>query len=78
MLLEIAHEKSVEQILQKLVCRAVERPDLACAQVWLIDKSDLCNTCPRRAECPDQTRCLHLVAGKGAPLSDSGKISITG
>src|SRR5512137_128174 len=70
-LLDIAHEQSVEQLLQKLVHRAVERPDLACAQVWLIDRGDLCTTCPRRAECPDQTRCLHLIAGKGVPLSDS-------
>src|SRR5512143_1643235 len=73
MLLDIAHEHSVEQLLQKLVCRAVERPDLACAQVWLIDKGDRCKSCPRRAECPDQTRCLHLVAGKGVPLSGSGR-----
>jgi hypothetical protein len=44
MLLDIAHEQSVEQLLHKLVCRAVERPDLAFAQVWLIDKGDLCST----------------------------------
>jgi transcriptional regulator with GAF, ATPase, and Fis domain len=71
LLLDIAHEHSLEQLLQKLVRRAVERPDMACAQIWLIDRGDLCSTCPRRAECPDQTRCLHLVAGGGVPLSDS-------
>jgi transcriptional regulator with GAF, ATPase, and Fis domain len=71
LLLDIAHEQSVEQLLQKLVHRAVERPDIACGQVWLIDKGDLCTTCPHRAVCPDQTRCLHLVAGKGVLLSDS-------
>lgn len=65
LLLDIAHEQSVEHLLRKLVTRAVERPDLACAQVWLIDKGDRCATCPRRPECPDQTRCLHLVAGRG-------------
>jgi len=72
LLLDIAHEKSLEHLLQKLVCSAVERPDVACVQIWLMDKGDLCSTCPRRPECPDQSRCLHLVAGKGAPLSDSG------
>jgi transcriptional regulator with GAF, ATPase, and Fis domain len=71
LLLEIAHEKSVEQLLQKLVRSAVERPDVACVQIWLIDKGDLCASCPRRPECPDQSRCLHLVAGKGVPLSAS-------
>ena len=26
-----------------------------------------------RQECPDQTQCLHLVASKGHPLSETGK-----
>jgi transcriptional regulator with GAF, ATPase, and Fis domain len=71
-LLEIAHEQSVEQLLQKLVQRGVERPDLACVQIWLVEKGDLCSTCPRRQDCPDQARCLHLVAGRGVSLSGSG------
>ena len=71
-LLDIAHEQSLEQLLEKLVERAVERPDLACAQVWLIEKGDLCVTCPRKSECPDQTRCLHLVAGKGVSIHGPG------
>jgi transcriptional regulator with GAF, ATPase, and Fis domain len=65
LLLEVAHEQSVEQLLRKLVWRAVERSGLACAQVWLIDKGDLCASCPQRAECADPTRCLHLAAGTG-------------
>jgi transcriptional regulator with GAF, ATPase, and Fis domain len=72
LLLDIAHEQSVEHLLQKLVRSAVERPDMACVQIWLIDKGDLCSTCPRRPECPNQSRCLHLAVGKGVPLSDSG------
>lgn len=73
LLLEIAHEQSLEQLLEKLVRRAVERPNLACVQIWLLDKGDLCSTCPRRPECADQSRCLHLVAGKGVSLSNSGQ-----
>ena len=65
LLLDIAHEQSLELLLQKLVRRAVEQPDMACVQIWLIDKGDRCSACPRRSECPDQSRCLHLVAGKG-------------
>jgi transcriptional regulator with GAF, ATPase, and Fis domain len=72
LLLDIAHEQSLEQLLQKLVRRAVERPDMACAQIWLLDKGDRCANCPRKSECPDQSRCLHLVAGKGVTISDSG------
>jgi len=33
--------------------------------IWLIDKGDLCDTCRFRAKCPDQSRCLHLVASAG-------------
>ncbi|MCL4789993.1 MAG: sigma 54-interacting transcriptional regulator, partial [Verrucomicrobia bacterium] len=42
-----------------------------CAQVWLIEAGDRCVHCPRRPECPDQTRCLHLVAGKGVSVAKS-------
>jgi len=73
-LLDIAQEQSVEQLLKKLVSRAVERPDLTCAQVWLIKPGDLCATCARRTECSDQTRCLHLAAGKGlGPTTQGGE-----
>jgi transcriptional regulator with GAF, ATPase, and Fis domain len=72
LLLDIAHEQSVERLLQKLTCTVMERHDVACVQTWLIDKGDLCSVCPRRPNCPDQTRCLHLVAGGGKSLSDSG------
>src|SRR2546425_5657907 len=46
--------------------------DVACFQIWLVDKGDLCSVCPQRPKCPDQTRCLHLVAGRGNSLSSSG------
>ena len=60
--------------MQKLILRAMERPnsDVACIQIWLVDKGDLCSVCPQRPKCPDQTRCLHLVAGRGNSLSRSG------
>ena len=72
-LLEIAHEQSLEKLLQKLVERAMERPHIVCAQVWLIEKGDLCATCPRRPECPDQSRCLHLAAAKAKSIVGPGK-----
>ena len=74
LLLDIAHEQSVEHLLHKLIRSAMEQPqsDLACVQIWLVDKGDLCSVCPQRPKCPDQTRCLHLVAGGGNCLSSSG------
>jgi len=59
--------------LQKLIERATERPHIVCAQVWLIEKGDLCATCPRRPECPDQSRCLHLAAAKAKSVAGPGK-----
>lgn len=71
MLLEIAHEHSLEQLLQKLVRLAIEQSHLVCVQTWLIEAGDRCAVCPHRSECRDQTRCLHLVAGKGVSLATS-------
>src|SRR3989442_1797505 len=73
LLLDIAHEQSVAQLLQKLIVRAMEQrqSDVACVQIWLVDKGDLCSVCPQRPNCPDQTCCLHLVAGGGNSLSSS-------
>src|SRR5208283_3065643 len=73
LLVEIAHEKSLEELLERLIAGVMERPYVVCGQIWLIDKGDLCVTCPFRAECPDQSRCLHLVAGKAKSILDPGK-----
>src|SRR5579883_2352167 len=63
LLLEIAQENSLETLMRKLVDRILERPNVARVRVWLIEKGDICSTCVRRKECPDQTRCLHAVVG---------------
>jgi hypothetical protein len=67
LLLEIAPERSVEHLLRKVVQRLAERPHAVLARLWLLDKGDLCASCPMRPRCPDQTRCLHLVASAGNP-----------
>jgi transcriptional regulator with GAF, ATPase, and Fis domain len=73
LLLDIAHEQSVEPLLQKLVRGAMKRPDMACVQVWLVDKADRCSVCPQRPKCPEQTCCLHLVAGGGNSVANLGE-----
>ncbi len=62
LLLEIAPERSVEHLLRKVVQSLAQRPHALLARLWLLDKGDLCASCPMRPVCPDQTRCLHLVA----------------
>lgn len=68
-LLNIAHEHSLDRLLQKVVDGAVGHPGIACTQIWLIDKGDLCSTCVLRRQCPDQSRCLHLVAERTVPMA---------
>jgi transcriptional regulator with GAF, ATPase, and Fis domain len=73
LLLELAQERSVEPILKKIVARAVDHTQFVFSQVWLIEKGDLCTTCKYRSECADQSRCLHLVAGRGRAEPNPGK-----
>jgi transcriptional regulator with GAF, ATPase, and Fis domain len=73
LLLEMAQERSMEPILKKIVDRAVDHTQFVFSQVWLIEKGDLCATCKYRSECADQSRCLHLAAGRGRSLSSRGK-----
>lgn len=83
--LAIAEQRSVDQVLQRLVEQIAECPeenfvrkteacaDIALVRIWLIDRGDLCGTCRFRAECPDQTRCLHLAASAGQARGTSEK-----
>ena len=71
-LLALAEERSVDTLLNLIVTRFAQRPHLALARIWLIAPSDICPTCVMRDECPDQTRCLHLVASAGRPQADVG------
>jgi transcriptional regulator with GAF, ATPase, and Fis domain len=66
--LAVAAETSVDRVLAQIVDGLVARTTVALARVWLMGPGDICETCPVRAECPDQTRCLHLSASAGAPL----------
>jgi transcriptional regulator with GAF, ATPase, and Fis domain len=72
LLLEIAPERSVEHLLRKVVQRLAQRPHALLARLWLLDKGDLCASCPMRSRCPDQTRCLHLVASAESTLGKPG------
>jgi hypothetical protein len=40
MLLDAAHELSLEALLEKFVARAVARPDIAFARIWMLDRTD--------------------------------------
>jgi hypothetical protein len=75
MLVDIAREPSLEGLLQTIVARSMEHHKLACVQFWLIDRGDLCSSCLLRRQCPDQSRCLHLMAGRGGPAAGPGALA---
>jgi transcriptional regulator with GAF, ATPase, and Fis domain len=68
-ILAVAQARSVETVLQMIVQGLNDQPGVALARIWLIAPGDICASCRMRHECPDQTRCLHLVASAGNPLA---------
>ncbi|MEO6203600.1 MAG: hypothetical protein ABIP82_10360, partial [Nitrospirales bacterium] len=64
LLLDIAQQRSLNDLLWLIVRRLADR-SVVLARIWLIRPGDICSTCRFREECPDQTRCLHLVASAG-------------
>ncbi len=71
LLLEIAHERSVQSLLEMVVRRLAERPHVALARIWMLGKGDLCASCPMCPHCQDQSRCLHLLASGGSLTTEA-------
>jgi transcriptional regulator with GAF, ATPase, and Fis domain len=69
--LAVAQARSVESVLGGIVQGLGGEGDIALARIWLVEPGDICSSCPMRAECPDQSRCLHLVASAGRPTQPS-------
>jgi transcriptional regulator with GAF, ATPase, and Fis domain len=69
--LAVAHEREVGRVLERIVRAIAGQAGVALARVWLVDDGDVCDVCPMRGECPDRTRCLHLVASAGTPSDAS-------
>lgn len=63
--LAAAESLAVDEVLGRIVRGLAETEGLALARIWLLGPGDICAACPMRAECPDQSRCLHLVASAG-------------
>ena len=73
--LAAAEARSPERVLTRVVGGLVADAGFAFARIWLTGLGDICDACPMRAECPDQTICLHLAASAGNPpsgASDAG------
>ena len=65
LVLDIAQQRSLNDLLWLIVRRLADRATIVLARIWMIRPGDICATCRFQEECPDQTRCLHLVASAG-------------
>lgn len=66
----VAENRSLPEVLESIVNGITACPNVACARIWLLGAGDLCANCRMRPECPDQTRCLHLVASAANSADD--------
>src|SRR4051794_5609471 len=70
LLLEMAREHALPDLLRLVVDRLAESPRVALARIWLMRRSADCGGCAMPAECRDRSACLHLAASAGRSAVD--------
>jgi transcriptional regulator with GAF, ATPase, and Fis domain len=75
-MISMAQKRTLPDVLSAIVGGIAACKYVALARIWLVRMGDVCATCGFRAECPDQSRCLHLVASAGNAQDRS--IDLTG
>ncbi len=70
LLLQLAELHHLSDLLPLTVQRLAEKTSVALARIWLIKPPEAgdCIQCKFASECPNQQRCLHLVASAGRSL----------
>jgi len=77
-MVSMAQNRSLPEVLRSVVSGIARCQDVVLARIWLIQPGDICATCRMRPDCPDQTRCLHLVSSagnSGDPKADSTRLT---
>jgi transcriptional regulator with GAF, ATPase, and Fis domain len=67
LMVSMARHRSLSEVLNAMAVGIAQCGNIVLARIWLNELGDICETCKFREECPDQTRCLHLVASAGNP-----------
>ncbi|HEY8901302.1 MAG TPA: sigma 54-interacting transcriptional regulator [Chthoniobacterales bacterium] len=70
-----AQNRTLPEVLRAITSGIAQCGNVALVRIWLLNAGDLCARCRFREECPDQTRCLHLVASAGN--SDDPAVNLT-
>ena len=66
--LAVAQEQRLDTVMKMIVDGIGKDPNVALVRLWLIRPADICAECHMRPQCPEQTRCLHLVASAGKSI----------
>jgi transcriptional regulator with GAF, ATPase, and Fis domain len=69
-LLDMAREHRLPELLRMVVDRVAESPRVALVRIWLAQPTETCTGCPTPAECRGRPTCLHLVASAGRSAAD--------
>ncbi len=68
-MVSMAENRSLPEVLRAIVDGMAVCSNVVLARIWLLGPGDLCSVCRFRSECPDTSRCLHLVASAGNSLT---------
>ncbi|BDG05016.1 sigma 54-interacting transcriptional regulator [Anaeromyxobacter oryzae] len=63
--LRMAGALDLRAVLSEITRGLTEDLEAALARIWLIGAGDMCTHCALAAQCPERSRCLHLVASAG-------------
>jgi len=67
----VTGEHHTRDVLDAIVRGLAGQPGVALARIWLLSPGDLCEVCFQRADCRNQTQCLHLRASAGVSLKSN-------
>ncbi|WP_435011533.1 sigma 54-interacting transcriptional regulator [Tundrisphaera lichenicola] len=70
LLLDMAREHGLPELLRLVVARLGESPRVALARIWLVQPTGDCSGCPSEADCRGRSSCLELVASHGRSVVD--------
>ena len=68
-MVSMAQERSVSSVLRVIVDGIANTPSVSLSCIWLVGPGDRCHECHLRSRCPEQTRCLHLMASASSSPS---------
>ena len=69
--LNVGEARTAEEVLRRIVQGLAAQQGVALARVWLVLPGDICESCRMSDECPDRSRCLHIVASAGNPIASA-------